>query len=80
MTEQIVEQNVAAEVRAITDRARRASRRMAGANRAWKDKGLRAIAEALVENQDTVLARQRQGRGRRPRKRHLQAACWTGSR
>lgn len=56
MTEQIVEQNVAAEVRGITDRARRASRRMAGANRAWKDKGLRAIAKALLEKQDTVLA------------------------
>lgn len=56
MTEQIVEQNVAAEVRGITDRARRAARRMAGANRAWKDKGLRAIAKALLENQDAVLA------------------------
>ncbi|MHA7269150.1 glutamate-5-semialdehyde dehydrogenase [Arthrobacter sp. HLT1-20] len=56
MTEQIVEQNIAAEVRAITDRARRAARRMAGANRAWKDKGLRAIAKALLENQDRILA------------------------
>ncbi|MEO8222338.1 MAG: glutamate-5-semialdehyde dehydrogenase [Specibacter sp.] len=56
MTEQIVEQNIAAEVRAITDRARRAARRMAGANRAWKDKGLRAIAKALLDNQDRILA------------------------
>ncbi|MHA7304774.1 glutamate-5-semialdehyde dehydrogenase [Arthrobacter sp. TMN-49] len=56
MTEQIVEQDIAAEVRAITDRARRAARRMAGANRAWKDKGLRAIAKALLENQDRILA------------------------
>ncbi|MGP9501724.1 glutamate-5-semialdehyde dehydrogenase [Specibacter sp. AOP5-B1-6] len=56
MTEQIVEQNIAAEVRTITDRARRAARRMAGANRAWKDKGLRAIAKALLENQETILA------------------------
>ncbi|SEE10063.1 glutamate-5-semialdehyde dehydrogenase [Arthrobacter alpinus] len=56
MTEQIVEQDVAAEVRAITDRARRAARRMAGANRAWKDKGLRAMAKSLLENQDAVLA------------------------
>jgi glutamate-5-semialdehyde dehydrogenase len=58
MTEQIVEQNdidVAQEVRAITERARRASRRMAAANRAWKDKGLHAIAVALVAKQDTVL-------------------------
>jgi glutamate-5-semialdehyde dehydrogenase len=56
MTEQIVEQSVVAEVRAITDRARRAARRMARANRAWKDKGLRAMAKSLLENQDAVLA------------------------
>ncbi|WP_449373008.1 glutamate-5-semialdehyde dehydrogenase [Arthrobacter psychrolactophilus] len=56
MTEQIVEQNVAADVRAITDRARRAARRMARANRAWKDKGLRAMAASLLENQGMVLA------------------------
>lgn len=56
MTEQIVEVDVAAEVKAITDRARRAARRMSGANRAWKDKGLRAIAKALLENKGTVLA------------------------
>ena len=29
---------------------------MAGANRAWKDKGLRAIAKSLVEHQDAILA------------------------
>ena len=56
MTEQIVELDIAADVRAITDRARRAARRMAGANRAWKDKGLRAIAKALLANQDSILA------------------------
>lgn len=56
MTEQIVEQNLAADVRAITDRARRAARRMARANRAWKDKGLRAMAASLLANQDMVLA------------------------
>ncbi len=56
MTEQIVEVDVAAEVRGITGRARRAARRMSGANRAWKDKGLRAIAIALLENQDAILA------------------------
>lgn len=56
MTEQIVEQNVVADVRAITDRARRAARRMARANRAWKDKGLRAMAASLLANQDMVLA------------------------
>jgi len=59
MTEQIVEQNatqVADEVNAILGRARRASRRMAGANRAWKDRGLRSIAKALVAEQDFILA------------------------
>ncbi|MGA7206758.1 MAG: glutamate-5-semialdehyde dehydrogenase [Specibacter sp.] len=58
MTELIVEQNgtdVAQEVHAITERARRASRRMGAANRAWKDKGLHAIAVALVTNEDRVL-------------------------
>ena len=56
MTEQIVEQNIPAEVRAITERSRRAARRMAGANRAWKDKALRAIAKALLDHQDNILA------------------------
>ncbi|MGO4382947.1 glutamate-5-semialdehyde dehydrogenase [Specibacter sp. RAF43] len=59
MTEQIVVQNltdVAAEVRGITERARRASRRMARANRAWKDKGLRAMAASLVAHQEAILA------------------------
>ncbi len=48
--------NISAEVQSITERARRASRRMAGANRAWKDKGLRAVATSLLENQDAILA------------------------
>lgn len=56
MTEQIVKENISAEVQAITERARRAARRMAGANRAWKDKGLRAVAKSLLENQDAILA------------------------
>ncbi|MDJ0315993.1 MULTISPECIES: glutamate-5-semialdehyde dehydrogenase [Arthrobacter] len=56
MTEPIVKENISAEVQAITDRARRAARRMAGVNRAWKDKGLRAIAKALLENQETILS------------------------
>ncbi|WP_207344758.1 glutamate-5-semialdehyde dehydrogenase [Arthrobacter sp. E3] len=56
MTEPIVKVNISAEVQAITERARRASRRMAGANRAWKDKGLRAIAKSLLEHQDAILA------------------------
>lgn len=56
MTEQIVDQSVALEVQAITGRARRAARRMAGANRAWKDKGLRAIAASLLAQQEFILA------------------------
>lgn len=56
MTEQILEQDVAAEVQAITERARRASRRMAAANRAWKDKGLRAIAKSLLVHERLILA------------------------
>ena len=56
MTEQILEHDVAAEVHAITERARRAARRMAGANRAWKDKGLRAIAASLLVHQERILA------------------------
>lgn len=44
-----------AEVQAVTGRARRASRKLAGANRAWKDKGLRAIAKALVGAQAQIL-------------------------
>ncbi len=48
--------NISAEVQSITERARRASRRMAGANRAWKDKGLRAVAKSLLENQNAILA------------------------
>lgn len=62
MTEQIVEQSevaqldVAQEILAITERSRRAARKMAGANRAWKDKGLRAIAASLLANTDRVIA------------------------
>lgn len=62
MTDQIVEQaavvveDVAQEVLETTGRARRAARRMAGANRSWKDKGLRAIAASLLANTDSILA------------------------
>jgi glutamate-5-semialdehyde dehydrogenase len=62
MSEQIVEHiasepSTAAEnVRSITDRARRASRRMAGANRAWKDRALRSIAKELLANEHHILA------------------------
>ncbi|MCU6478857.1 glutamate-5-semialdehyde dehydrogenase [Arthrobacter silviterrae] len=62
MSEQIVEHiasapsSAAENVRSITDRARRASRRMAGANRAWKDRALRAIAKELLANEHHILA------------------------
>ncbi|WP_354156708.1 glutamate-5-semialdehyde dehydrogenase [Arthrobacter sp. UYCu512] len=48
--------DVEAAVHAIADRSRAAGRRMSRANRAWKDRGLRAIAEALLERQAGVLA------------------------
>jgi glutamate-5-semialdehyde dehydrogenase len=48
--------DVEAAVHAIADRSRTASRRMARANRAWKDRGLRAIGAALLEHKDRILA------------------------
>ncbi|MET3950436.1 glutamate-5-semialdehyde dehydrogenase [Arthrobacter sp. UYEF36] len=48
--------DVEAAVHAIADRSRQAARRMASANRAWKDRGLRAIAAALLESQPRILA------------------------
>ncbi|GAB3273460.1 gamma-glutamyl-phosphate reductase [Arthrobacter pigmenti] len=46
---------VEAAVHATADQARTASRRLARANRGWKDRALIAIAEALVEKQDVIL-------------------------
>ncbi|MFF2347315.1 glutamate-5-semialdehyde dehydrogenase [Pseudarthrobacter sp. NPDC058119] len=43
-------------VHAITDRSRQAARRMATANRAWKDRALRAVGSALQENVPAILA------------------------
>ncbi|GAA3296444.1 glutamate-5-semialdehyde dehydrogenase [Arthrobacter citreus] len=43
-------------VHAAADRARIASRRLARANRAWKDLGLREIAGNLVAKRDLILA------------------------
>jgi glutamate-5-semialdehyde dehydrogenase len=43
-------------VHAIADRSRYAARRMARANRAWKDKGLRAIGAALLAKKTEILA------------------------
>ncbi|MGO4147515.1 glutamate-5-semialdehyde dehydrogenase [Paenarthrobacter sp. YAF11_1] len=48
-------EDVQAAVHAIADRSRKASRRMGQANRAWKDRALRAIGTALVENRKHVL-------------------------
>src|SRR6478672_5189050 len=47
--------DVEAAVHAIADRSRVASRRMARANRAWKDRGLRAVGAASLEHKDRIL-------------------------
>ncbi|MFB8370741.1 glutamate-5-semialdehyde dehydrogenase [Pseudarthrobacter sp. NPDC055928] len=49
-------EDVEAAVHAIADRSRQAARRMARANRAWKDRGLRAIGAALLERRNVILA------------------------
>lgn len=50
------EAEVQAAVHAIADRSRTAARRMAMANRAWKDRALRAVGAALEENTQAILA------------------------
>src|SRR3954469_14838374 len=52
--------DVTAAVHAIADRARTASRKLARANRAWKDRALLEIAESLVAKRDIVIAANRQ--------------------
>ncbi|PNI09804.1 glutamate-5-semialdehyde dehydrogenase [Arthrobacter sp. AFG7.2] len=47
---------VEAAVHAIADRSRHAARRMAMANRAWKDRALRAVGTALQENTRAILS------------------------
>lgn len=47
---------VEAAVHSIADRSREAARRMAQANRAWKDRALQAIGAALREQQGSILA------------------------
>ncbi|MDQ0261426.1 glutamate-5-semialdehyde dehydrogenase [Sinomonas atrocyanea] len=47
-------------VHAIGDRARAASRVLARANRAWKDRALRAVGAALKEHEEAVLAANRE--------------------
>ncbi|WP_024816900.1 glutamate-5-semialdehyde dehydrogenase [Arthrobacter sp. 31Y] len=48
-------EDVQAAVHAIADRSRKAARRMGQANRAWKDRALRAIGNALLDNRKHVL-------------------------
>ena len=48
--------DVEAQVHAVADRSRTAARRLARANRAWKDRALRRIAENVIAGQDAVLA------------------------
>ncbi|HEX7201771.1 MAG TPA: glutamate-5-semialdehyde dehydrogenase [Arthrobacter sp.] len=48
--------DVEATVHAIADRSRHAARRMAMANRAWKDRALRAVGSALQENTHAILS------------------------
>ncbi|RDV08978.1 glutamate-5-semialdehyde dehydrogenase [Arthrobacter sp. RT-1] len=48
--------DVEAVVHAIADRSRQAARRIAMANRSWKDRALRAVGDALQENTQAILA------------------------
>ncbi|WP_461171601.1 glutamate-5-semialdehyde dehydrogenase [Arthrobacter sp. Z1-9] len=48
--------DVEAAVHAIADRSRQAARRMAMANRAWKDRALRAVGAALLESTAAILS------------------------
>ncbi|ADX73403.1 glutamate-5-semialdehyde dehydrogenase [Pseudarthrobacter phenanthrenivorans] len=48
--------DVEAAVHAIADRSRHAARRMAMANRSWKDRALRAVGAALQENTGAILS------------------------
>jgi glutamate-5-semialdehyde dehydrogenase len=48
--------DVEAAVHAIADRSRHAARRMAMANRAWKDRALRAVGSALQDSTQAILS------------------------
>lgn len=48
--------DVEAAVHAIADRSRQAARRMAMANRAWKDRALEAIGAALLASAESILS------------------------
>ncbi|SDT35103.1 glutamate-5-semialdehyde dehydrogenase [Pseudarthrobacter equi] len=51
----LTDAGIEAAVHAIADRSRHAARRMAMANRAWKDRGLRAVGAALQANTRAIL-------------------------
>ncbi|MFF1829516.1 glutamate-5-semialdehyde dehydrogenase [Paenarthrobacter sp. NPDC058040] len=51
----VTPEDVQSAVYAIADRSRKAARRMGQANRAWKDRALRAIGAALLDQQKHVL-------------------------
>ncbi|QOT16910.1 MULTISPECIES: glutamate-5-semialdehyde dehydrogenase [Paenarthrobacter] len=51
----VTPEDVQSAVYAIADRSRKAARRMSQANRAWKDRALRAIGASLLEQQKQVL-------------------------
>ncbi|XAZ30018.1 glutamate-5-semialdehyde dehydrogenase [Paenarthrobacter ureafaciens] len=51
----VTSEDVQSAVYAIADRSRKAARRMSQANRAWKDRALRAIGASLLEQQKQVL-------------------------
>ncbi|WP_028267453.1 glutamate-5-semialdehyde dehydrogenase [Arthrobacter sp. MA-N2] len=55
-TAPLTPEQVEAAVHSIADRSRHATRRMGHANRAWKDRALRAIGSALREHEAEVLA------------------------
>jgi glutamate-5-semialdehyde dehydrogenase len=50
------EADVETAVHAVADRSRHAARRMAMANRAWKDRALRAVGAALQDNTAAILS------------------------
>lgn len=55
-TVSLTPEQVEAAVHSIADRSRQAARHMGQANRAWKDRALRAIGVALKEQQESILA------------------------
>ncbi|MCC9177409.1 glutamate-5-semialdehyde dehydrogenase [Arthrobacter sp. zg-Y750] len=52
----VSEENVEAQVHAVADRSRAAARRLARANRAWKDRALLRIADNVRAGREVILA------------------------